>query len=146
MVALYYLCLISSISHRFFNSLVKFIPKYFILYDAIVNEIVSLISLLGELVFLLLYVGEHRCLHTEFYNLYLILKWLIRTKIKQKWNTFSCFFCYLRIHHKEKKYSMRKKWLQGNIPRELDWKAVDNTLGLWTLFSPLHFKNLWKSS
>ena len=74
MVALYYMCLISSISHRFFNSLVKFIPKYFILYDATVSRIVSLISLLGELVFLLLYVGEHRYLHTEFYNLYLIPK------------------------------------------------------------------------
>ena len=46
-VAICYLCLISSISHRFFNSLVKFIPKYFILYDAIVNGIVFLISFLG---------------------------------------------------------------------------------------------------
>ena len=46
-VAICYLCLISSISYRFFNSLVKFIPKYFILYDAIVNGIVFLISFLG---------------------------------------------------------------------------------------------------
>ena len=30
--------------YRFFTSLVKFIPKYFILFDAIVNETVSFIS------------------------------------------------------------------------------------------------------
>ena len=35
--------------HRFFSSLVKFIPRYFILYDTIINLIVFLISLLDSL-------------------------------------------------------------------------------------------------
>ena len=54
--------------HRFFPSLIKFIPKYFILFDAIVNGIVFLISLPGGLLSVYRNAHEFSVLIFFFFN------------------------------------------------------------------------------
>ena len=81
-----FICVIFNINisqfskYRYFTSLVKFITRNFILFDAIVNEIVSLISLSNIL--LLVYIKA-----TDFYILILYLTTLV--------NSFIFFFLFI---------------------------------------------------